>query len=103
MRWLCNIRADLPGEWTQAQRDDMVNRENEQAATLMKRGVLRRIFRIVGQTANYSIWETETPEDLHAALRSLPMFPFQHITVVPIIKHPVEEHYERTRGPVPPL
>ena len=51
MRWLCNIRADLPGEWTQAKRDDMVNRENEHAAALMQRGVLRRIFRIVGQTA----------------------------------------------------
>jgi muconolactone D-isomerase len=103
MRFLLNIQAHLPGEWTAVQREELVHRETEHAAALMKKKVLRRIFRIVGQTANFSIWETETPEELHAVLRTLPMYPFLKITVTPIIKHPVEEHYEKTHGSIPLL
>lgn len=43
--------------------------------------------RVVGQLANFSIWETATVEELHAVLQSLPMYPFMTISVTPIIKH----------------
>ena len=102
MRFLLNIRVELPGEWTQEKRADLVRRETEAAVALMHRKVLRRIFRVVGQQANFSIWEANTPEELHAVLQSLPMYPFMTITVTPIIKHPVEETYEKEHGPIPP-
>jgi muconolactone delta-isomerase len=75
----------------------------EAAVDLMHRKVLRRTFRVVGQLANFSIWETATPEELYAALQSLPMYPFMTITVTPIIKHPVEQAYEDKHGSIPPL
>ena len=103
MRFLLNIRVQLPGEWTTEQRADLVRRETEAAVDLIHRRVLRRTFRVVGQLANASIWETDTPEELHAVLQSLPMYPFMTVTVTPIIKHPVEEAYEQKHGPIPPL
>jgi muconolactone D-isomerase len=103
MRFFLSIRVQLPGEWTTEQRADLVRRETEAAVDLIHRGVLRRTFRVVGQLANASIWETDTPEELHAVLQSLPMYPFMTISVTPIIKHPVEEAYERKHGPIPPL
>src|SRR2546426_12597729 len=63
MRFLLNIQVRLPGEWTQEQRADLVHRETEAAVKLMYRKVLRRTFRVVGQLANFSIWETATPEE----------------------------------------
>jgi muconolactone D-isomerase len=103
MRFLLNIQVRLPGEWTQDQRADLVRRETEAAVELMHRKVLRRTFRVVGQLANFSIWETPTPEELHTVLQSLPMYPFMTIAVTPIIKHPVERAYEEKHGAIPPL
>ncbi len=103
MRFLLNIQVRLPGEWSQEQRAELVRREREAAVELMHRKVLRRTFRIVGQMANMSIWETTTPEDLHAVLQSLPMYPFMTIAVTPIIKHSVEQAYEEKYGSIPVL
>ena len=101
MRFLLNIQVRMPAEWTQEQRTELARRETEAAVELLHRKVLRRTFRIVGQVANFSIWETPTPEELHAVLQSLPMYPFMTITVTPIIKHPVEQAYEEKYGPIP--
>lgn len=103
MRFLLNIQVRLPGEWSQEQRTELVRRETEAAVELMHRKVLRRTFRIVGQLANFSIWEAATPEDLHAVLQSLPMYPYMTIAVTPIIKHPVEQAYEEKYGSIPVL
>jgi muconolactone D-isomerase len=103
MRFLLNIHVRMPGEWSQEQRAELVRRETEAAVELMRRKVLRRTFRIVGQLANFSIWETATPDELHAVLQTLPMYPYMTITVFPIIKHPVEQAYEEKYGSIPPL
>ena len=103
MRFLLNIQVRMPGEWTNEQRSELACRETEAAVELMHRKVLRRTFRVVGQVANFSIWETATPEELHAVLQSLPMYPFMTITVTPIIKHPVEQAYEEKYGSIPAL
>jgi len=103
MRFFLNIQVRLPGEWSQEQRAELVRRETEAAVELMHRKILRRTFRIVGQVANFSIWETTTLDDLHAVLQSLPMYPFMTIAVTPIIKHPVEQAYEEKFGAIPAL
>lgn len=82
MRFLLHIRTQLPGEWTPEQRGDILQRETEAAVALMQRGVLRRIFRIVGQQASFSIWEADTLEELHAVLESLPLYRFMALTEV---------------------
>ena len=103
MRYLLNIQVRMPGEWTQAQRAELFRREVEAAVELMHQKVLRRTFRVVGQMANFSIWEAATPEELHEVLQSLPMYPFMTITMTPIIKHPVEQAYEEKYGSIPVL
>ena len=45
-------------------------------------------------------WQTATPEDLHAVVQTLPLFSFMTITGTPVMKHPVEEAYEREHGPI---
>jgi muconolactone D-isomerase len=98
--FLLNIRTQLPGEWSPEQRADMLQREFTAGVKLMEQRVILRMFRVVGQLANFSVWQTATLEDLHAVLQSLPLFAFMTITVIPVIKHPVEEAYEREHGPI---
>jgi muconolactone D-isomerase len=98
--FLLNIRTQLPGEWSAEQRADMLQREFAAGVKLMEQRVILRMFRIVGQLANFSVWQTATPEDLHAVLQTLPLFAFMTITVTPVMKHPVEEAYELEHGPI---
>src|SRR5262249_40573225 len=76
MLFLVNIDVEMPAATPQEIKDDLRTRENARAMELIKAGKLRRIWRIVGQTANYGIWEADTLEELHANLGSLPMFPY---------------------------
>jgi muconolactone D-isomerase len=96
MRFLLNIRTQLPGEWTAEERAEITRRQQDAAIDLMRRGVLRRTFRVVGQLA-------DSLEELHAVLQFLSMFPFMAVTVTPIIKHPYEEAYESRFGALPSL
>lgn len=103
MRYLLHIRAQLPGDWPEDRRAELSRRQEEAAVELMRRKILLRTFRVVGQSANFSIWETDTLEELHAVLQSNPMYPFWKIRVIPIIKHPAEKAYEQHYGELPPL
>jgi muconolactone D-isomerase len=101
MRFLLNIQVRMPGEWTEERRAELIRREIDAAVELMHRKILRRTFRVVGPIANFSIWETSSPEELHAILQTLPMFPFMTISVTPIVQHPVEKAYEEKYGSIP--
>lgn len=86
MRCLLHIRAHLPRDWPEGQRAELSRRQEEAAVELVRRKILLRTFRVVGQSANFSIWETDTLEELHAILQSNPMYAFWKITVIPIIR-----------------
>jgi muconolactone D-isomerase len=57
-----------------------------------------RIWRVVGRVANFSVWQADTLEDLHAAVMSMPMFPYMKIDVTPLIDHPVTHLAEQRNG-----
>ena len=62
--------------------------ESERARELGAMGTLRRLWRIPGRRANWGIWCTGTADELHAALASLPLYPYLTITVQPLASHP---------------
>jgi len=103
MQFLIDIDVNLPADMPQAEKDKLRQRENDRAFELIKQGRLRRIWRIVGQTANYGIWEADTLEELHATIGSLPMFPYFKVKVTPLIAHPVTEAWGKGHGALPPF
>ena len=64
--------------------------EQVRGRELMDEGVIRRIWRIPGRTANVGIWDAANPTALHEALSSLPMFPYIDAKVTPLATHPLE-------------
>ena len=103
MLFMVNIVVHLPGDWSKEKLDPLVKAETARGMQCIKDGKLKRIFRVVGQRANFSIWEADSLEDMHATLSSLPMHPYMDVSVHPIIKHSTTEAWEAANGSLPPF
>ena len=102
MLFLLKIDVSIPPAMSQSEKDKLRERENARAMQLIEQGTLVRIWRIVGRIANFSVWQADTPEALHDAIGSLPMFPYMKVDVTPIINHPATEAAEARNGRAPP-
>ncbi len=81
---IVNIPADIP--------EDEANRikllEKQYSQDLQRQGKWPHIWRVVGEYANYSIFDAESNDELHTLLSQLPLFPYMEIKVTPLAKHP---------------
>jgi len=80
--------VDLPPDLDPATRSDLVSREKARAIELQQTGVWPGLWRIVGEYANFSIFDVKSNDELHNLLSSLPLFPYLKIHVTPLATHP---------------
>ena len=87
---LFHVRMDvhLPPDLAPATRTDLITREKARAIELQEQGVWPQLWRIVGEYANFSVFDVPTNDDLHDVLSSLPLFPYLTIHVTPLATHP---------------
>jgi muconolactone D-isomerase len=83
-----NIPADLPADVA----TEIKAREKAYFQELQRSGKWRHIWRIVGEYANYSIFDVESNTELHDILSSLPLFPYMKISVEALCRHPSSVH-----------
>jgi muconolactone D-isomerase len=88
MEFLVNIDVALPSGMPSDRREELYAAEAVQAASLAAAGRLVRLWRIPGRTANWGLWLAADATELHDALTSLPLWPYMHIEVVPLARHP---------------
>jgi muconolactone D-isomerase len=43
---------------------------------------------VVGEYANYSVFDVESHDELHTLLSGLPLFPYMTMQVTPLARHP---------------
>lgn len=103
MRFMVEMTVRLPGDWPADKVDEIARAENARGHEMIKAGKLRRLFRVVGRRANFSIWDADSPEELHEILLSLPMHPWMDVTVTPLVEHPSEIAFREMYGDIPPL
>ncbi len=84
---LFHVRMDvcIPHD-PDSQHIDKLRLDEKASAQQLQRDVTWR--RIVGEYANISIFDVESPDKLHEILTSLPLFPFMQIKVTPLCRHP---------------
>ena len=70
------------------QRNDLLFREKERAQELQRAGTWVHLWRVVGHYSNISIFDVESPDELHEILWSLPLFPFMEVEVTALTAHP---------------
>ncbi|KMO81160.1 MAG: muconolactone Delta-isomerase [Mycolicibacterium rufum] len=87
---LYHVRMDvrLPAGLDPQERVALISREKEYSQDLQRSGKWPHIWRIVGEYANYSIFDVDSHDELHQILSGLPLFPFMSIAVTPLAAHP---------------
>jgi muconolactone D-isomerase len=90
MEFLVQIEVSFPPEMPAEQLQDVVDREAVRGRELKENGTIVRIWRIPGRRANVGIWRGDTADDVHAALTSLPAFPWIDARVTALAAHYLE-------------
>lgn len=88
MEFLVRIDIDWPQDAPAEERERIWEDEFRQGRLLAEQGLLRRLWRVPGRSANWSLYEAQDATQLHAALTSLPLHPWMDIEVHPLAEHP---------------
>jgi muconolactone D-isomerase len=83
-----NLPADMPASVA----DEIKARERAYSQDLQRSGKWRHIWRLVGEYANYSVFDVDSNAELHDILSKLPLFPYMKISVTPLCRHPSSIH-----------
>ena len=103
MLFMLKIVVRVPGDWPPEKLAEINKRETARSMQYVREGRLKRIYRIAGKRANFSIWDVNSLEELHETLTSLPLHPYMDIEVYPLIKHTTTMAWEAEHGDMPPF
>ena len=86
MEFLVRMSVHWPAESALA--DELRRAEGVRARELADQGVIVRLWRLPGTTANWGLWRAPDATELHAALMSLPLAPHAEFEVQALAEHP---------------
>lgn len=88
MLYLVHMIVDIPSTLPADEAARIKADEKAYSQALQRSGKWLHLWRMVGEYANYSVFDVESNDELHDTLSQLPLFPFIKITVTPLAKHP---------------
>lgn len=88
MEFLLKITVTFPPDGDPEEKARRIAAEGVRARELAAEGIIKRVWRIPGQWANYGIWEAPDATTIHDAVTSLPMWPYLEVEVTPLAAHP---------------
>jgi muconolactone D-isomerase len=88
MLFLVHMQVNLPHDLAPDKAADIKAREKAYAQELQRQGKWQHLWRIVGEYANYSVFDVQSNDELQDLLSNLPLFPYMKIHVTPLAKHP---------------
>jgi muconolactone D-isomerase len=88
MLFLVRMDVAIPTDLDPAVRERLLADEKARAQQLQKDGVWVHLWRVVGQYANYSVFDVPSGDALHEILWSLPLFPYMRVEVTALARHP---------------
>jgi muconolactone D-isomerase len=88
MLFLAHMVVNLPVSMPEAEATALKLTEKNYSQNLQKDGRWVELWRVVGEYANYSVFDVESNDELQEILSNLPLFPYMSIKVTPLAKHP---------------
>lgn len=88
MLFLVRMDVNIPRDLPAAEADEIKAREKAYSQDLQRDGRWPHLWRIVGEYANYSVFDVTSNDELHQLLSQLPLFPFMTLQVTPLAQHP---------------
>lgn len=82
------MSVHLPHDLDPTHAERLKSEERERARDLQLAGIWRHLWRVAGRYANVSIFDVEGPDELHAILSGLPLFPYMEVQVEALCRHP---------------
>jgi muconolactone D-isomerase len=86
--YLVRMDVRLPHDMPVTLADEIKAREKEYSQELQRQGKWQQLHRIVGEYANYSIFDVDSHDELHTILSGLPLFPYMTMRVTALARHP---------------
>ena len=99
MEFLVHIEIEWPASNDPKLKDEIFAAELLQGQKLAHEGKLRRLWRIPGRWANWSLYDVADATELHEALSSLPLYPWMNIEVHALARHPNDPKALGITGP----
>ncbi|WP_250450843.1 muconolactone Delta-isomerase [Caballeronia sp. ATUFL_M2_KS44] len=88
MLYLVRMDVRLPHDMPPAQAEDIKAREKAYSQQLQREGKWQQLHRVVGEYANYSVFDVDSHDELHDILSGLPLFPYMTMQVTALARHP---------------
>jgi muconolactone D-isomerase len=88
MLYLVRMDVSIPDAMPSADAEAVKAREREFSQALQRSGEWVELWRVVGEYANYSVFDVAGNDELHRILSGLPLFPYMKIEVTPLTRHP---------------
>ena len=88
MLYLVRMDVRLPQDMAAETAADIKAREKAYSQGLQESGKWPHLWRVVGEYANYSVFDVDSNDELHALLSGLPLFAYMDIDVTPLARHP---------------
>jgi muconolactone D-isomerase len=82
------MTVHIPHDLDRASLEKLGEQEHERAKALQEEGKWLHLWRVAGKFANVSIFDVESPAELHEILNSLPLYPFMGVDVTALCRHP---------------
>lgn len=88
MEFLVHIEIDWPADGDPVEKERLFAAELARGKELAAEGRLKRLWRVPGRWANWGLWEAADASEVHAAISSLPLWPWMDVEVLPLAAHP---------------
>jgi muconolactone D-isomerase len=88
MQYLVHMQVNLPADLPIEQANDIKQREKAYSQELQRNGQWPHLWRVVGEYANYSVFDVASNDELHSVLSALPLYPYMQIKVTALARHP---------------
>nr|WP_315209358.1 muconolactone Delta-isomerase [uncultured Albidiferax sp.] len=88
MLYLVHMIVNIPSTLAPEEAARIKAEEKAYSQQLQSAGKWPHLWRVVGEYANYSVFDVESNDELHDTLSKLPLFPFMQITVTALARHP---------------
>lgn len=88
MLYLVRMDVKIPHDLPASQADEIKAREKAYSQELQRDGRWAHLWRVVGEYANYSVFDVASNDELHQLLSQLPLFPYMQLQVTPLAQHP---------------
>jgi muconolactone D-isomerase len=82
------INVCIPHDADPERAKKLGEQEHERAKALQEQGKWLHLWRVAGKFANVSVFDVESPAELHEILNSLPLYPFMEVDITALCHHP---------------